>query len=69
MTKLDEAKVTLIEFCINSIDNGVVDEDVQKELAACFTIANSIKGGFDKHLVLTQLHDMVRERVEGNATN
>jgi hypothetical protein len=63
---LDEAKVNLVEFCINSIDNGFADENVQLEIQSCITLAKTIKQPFDKRLLLQQLDDMVRERVSND---
>ena len=60
---LDNAKIILIENCINSIDNGFLDEDVQSEIRACIVVAKTIKQPFEKHLLLQQLGDMVKERV------
>lgn len=56
------AKIVLIEYCINSIDNGSLDEDVQSEIRACITLAKTIKNAFEKHLLLSILNDMVKER-------
>ena len=62
-TKLDEAKVKIIESVINSIGNGFLDEDVHEELNACIEVAKTIKQPFEKHLLLQVLNDMVRERI------
>ena len=62
---LDTAKVLLIERMIGSIENGTLDEDVQTDLRACIKLAETVKAKFERNLLLTQLNDMVKERVQG----
>lgn len=60
---LDDAKVTLIEYCLHSIESGGLDEDVQMELASCYAVAKTIRNLFLKALLLDEINYMVKERI------
>jgi DNA-binding XRE family transcriptional regulator len=59
----EEAKITLLGYTINSIENGSLDENLQAEITACIVLAKTLKNPFEKHLYLTLLNDMVKERL------
>lgn len=60
---LEESKIVLLDYVIQSLDNGSKDEDVRKELLACIKVAKTIKQPFEKKLYLVLLKDMVGEQV------
>lgn len=59
----DEAKIVLLDSMINNLENGSLDENVQTELTACIKIARTLENRFEKHIYISLLNDMVRERI------
>lgn len=60
---IEEAKITLLDYTINSIENGSLDENLQAEITAGIVIAKTLKNPFEKHLYLTMLNDIVKEQL------